>query len=645
MPLALAPMTARIASVGVLLFGLLSPAFAQRPPNHGGSDIPSVQSNPITVNICVRDARGMPLEFAAFVRFHSLISSFDVKSATGESSTASFRYVPPGEYEVEVRAMGYQTTTESVSVVSFGGDFSVYVYLQDEKSESTANVPPKRVVMAPKLQNEIEKGLAALQKKDYTAARTYFIKASQMAPGNPDVLYLLGTAELALKNTSAARACFENSLKIEPSNQKALLALGEVDLKTGDISSSIAILEKAFDLNGADWHIHYLLASSYARAERLPEAETHALRGVDLAKEKPAVVEIMYLLGEIQLAEHKTAEAQETWKRILVDFPNDPVVQKTKSKLESLAQARTPSLSEQSAAAIANLPLPEVTPAGLISGDERPWAPPDIDSKEYRVANNTSCTIGEVLARAELRLNSQLMNFEKFAATERIEHQEVNRYGVPGPIRSKEFSYIVFVRKVQPNSVYLDESRLAADDSDAFPTSLATIGLNSLGVSVLQAASDDNYVYRCEGLTSWRGQATWQIRFQERKGADSSTRQWKKNGQIVNVPLKGRFWLTASNYDLLRIETDLLDPLPQLELSMDHLIVDYGPVKFDSGNTKLWLPWSAEMFMQLHGRRYHHKHYLKNYLLFSVDSNHKIAPPKDSAAISNQPSDGIEAAP
>jgi hypothetical protein len=47
----------------------------------------------------------------------------------------------------------------------------------------------------------------------------------------------------------------------------------------------------------------------------------------------------------------------------------------------------------------------------------------------------------------------------------------------------------------------------------------------------------------------------------------------------------------------------------------------------------------------LHGRRYHHKHYLKNYLLFSVDSNHKIDAPKNSAAISNQSQAGTEALP
>jgi hypothetical protein len=166
-----------------------------------------------------------------------------------------------------------------------------------------------------------------------------------------------------------------------------------------------------------------------------------------------------------------------------------------------------------------------------------------------------------------------------------------------------------------------------------------------LGISVLRAASARNYEYRCEGLTNLRGEATWQVRFEERQGANSSTRQWRKKGQIVNIPLKGRFWLTASNYDLLRIETDLVKPLPVLELSLDHLIVDYGPVSFENGNVRLWLPWSAEMFMQLHGNRYHHKHYLTHYYLFSVDTAHKIGAPKNGTDDKNQPPPDAEATP
>jgi hypothetical protein len=36
--------------------------------------------------------------------------------------------------------------------------------------------------------------------------------------------------------------------------------------------------------------------------------------------------------------------------------------------------------------------------------------------------------------------------------------------------------------------------------------------------------------------------------------------------------------------------------------------------------------------MELHGHRYHHKHYLTDYMLFEVDTNHKIGKPKNTPA-------------
>jgi hypothetical protein len=36
--------------------------------------------------------------------------------------------------------------------------------------------------------------------------------------------------------------------------------------------------------------------------------------------------------------------------------------------------------------------------------------------------------------------------------------------------------------------------------------------------------------------------------------------------------------------------------------------------------------------MELHGKRYHHKHFLTDYMLFAVDSSNKINKPKEDPA-------------
>ena len=54
----------------------------------------------------------------------------------------------------------------------------------------------------------------------------------------------------------------------------------------------------------------------------------------------------------------------------------------------------------------------------------------------------------------------------------------------------------------------------------------------------------------------------------------------------------------------------------------------------DSSRSFPALPWHADMYMQLHNKRYHHRHTLTNYALFSVDTDHQISAPK------NLPKDG-----
>ena len=252
-------------------------------------------------------------------------------------------------------------------------------------------------------------------------------------------------------------------------------------------------------MNGASWRTHLLLASAYARAGRFKDAETHAQRAASLAKEKGAYP--TFLLGEILDAEGESQEARSTWESVVTQFPNDPYAVKAKEKL-----ARAPAKSANSSSTEAtNLPPPPPPAVLLPPVVERPWAPPDIDSTEYRLASDAPCKSDEILARAQHRLNMQLENFEKFTATERIEHQQIDRYGTPGPPLSREFSYIVFVHSFKEHSMYLEESRNGTSDTSGFPTSLATIGLNGLGVSILQPANQGGFDLQMRGANqrSW----------------------------------------------------------------------------------------------------------------------------------------------
>lgn len=94
--------------------------------------------------------------------------------------------------------------------------------------------------------------------------------------------------------------------------------------------------------------------------------------------------------------------------------------------------------------------------------------------------------------------------------------------------------------------------------------------------------------------------------------ANTKSVSWKISPLVIYNWRQGCIWISQPTYDVLHVETDLLAPVGNLQLTRDHLRVDYAPVKSDRDSQTLWLPWDAEMFMELRGKRYHHRHYLSD---------------------------------
>jgi tetratricopeptide (TPR) repeat protein len=254
------------------IFALCSfSAFAQKPGTSSHSGQQGLGSTTVTLSVSVRDASGVPMDGVSIVTLVASVGSYNQTLTTRDASTAVFEGLPPGEYEAEARYPGYQSTTEHISVNAMGSTLRVFIYLVPESDNKSQGPSPAGIVMSPKLQAEMDKGLEAMRKGQFEIARAHFAKGLGMAPGNPDLSYLIGTAELGLNHSDLARQDFEHALAIDPTHERALLALGELQLRSGDYSAAISTLEKAFLKNGAGWRTQLLLASAYSKAGRLAE--------------------------------------------------------------------------------------------------------------------------------------------------------------------------------------------------------------------------------------------------------------------------------------------------------------------------------------------------------------------------------------
>jgi hypothetical protein len=74
----------------------------------------------------------------------------------------------------------------------------------------------------------------------------------------------------------------------------------------------------------------------------------------------------------------------------------------------------------------------------------------------------------------------------------------------------------------------------------------------------------------------------------------------------------------------VRIESELVSPMPKLQILNEHQTVEYGPVLFEKTQTELWLPKKAEIYLDVHRRHYFRRNSFDHFMLFSVDSEQKI---------------------
>jgi hypothetical protein len=195
--------------------------------------------------------------------------------------------------------------------------------------------------------------------------------------------------------------------------------------------------------------------------------------------------------------------------------------------------------------------------------------------------------------------------------------------GNPTARETRKFDYAASLYQTRADVVMVDEYRTERYGLDDLPDQIADNGFAALAL-VFHPAMRDAFQMTCEGLGDWHGQPTWLVRFQQRDDRANHMQAYLMGGVRHPVDLKGRAWITADKFQVVRIETEMVKPMPQIQLLVEHQITEYGPVPFKKGTIELWLPKTAEVYMYFRGHRYYRKHSFEKYMLFSVQDEEKV---------------------
>jgi tetratricopeptide (TPR) repeat protein len=593
--------------------------------------------------VTLRDAQNALFLQPAKVTLRS--TAGEVRGNTiAEKGRATFRGVPLDDYELSVEIQGLPTTNAQVSLQLAGENRSLDVVVAATAASGPATPPP----LSMKEQKELTEGLRALQADRVEEARKHFLAAAKTAPNHPDVDYLLGVTAAMTGDTVTAKQYFENAAN-RYQYVRAYTALGELHLQEGNFPEAEGNLEKALKGDPNAWRAEQLLAAVDLRQRAYAEAIQHAEHALQVGKSEAKGARLT--LAQALAANGNYERSNQVLEELLKSSPTQEQTKEAKELLAANRRQAMPQQAPPAADTVTSLPTGgdfvqvgnlSLAPSLPMRSDnpltEHPrWIPPNVDDSVPPADPSAACPVEQVVQQASKRVLEMVDNLDKFTATERLHHESLNEFGLATRNEDLTFEYTVIIREVKSGIFDVSEYRDGSDSREIFPEHVATLGTVAL-VFVFHPNYLEDFDFRCEGMAHIGDQPVWQIHFQQKANRQSRLRSYRLGTKYYRVGIKGRAWISTKTAQILRMESDLMNQVPDLRLYAEHQDISYGPVPFKKKDLVLWLPYSSETYLDFNSHRIHRRQNFGNYLLFWVDDRQRVEKPKQAVEEPQQPS-------
>jgi tetratricopeptide (TPR) repeat protein len=493
---------------------------------------------------------------------------------------------------------------------------------------------------------EFAKGDKEVRSNQLKSATQHLEKAVAEYEEYAAAWYELGTIYSTNQKKDKAHQAFEKAIAADPQYIPPYLSLSALELRNQEYEDAVDTAGKALELDPSISFATFIQAVGNFNLNRLDAAEKSA-REVE-KRPHQNFPQLHVLLADILLQKQDYSKAAVEMRAYLNEFPGGPLageMQKKLDQIEKLAasggsksellpvQSQTPPAvenigeSEPQQVQQALLEKPPAEASALPAAKRAKidlWYPPDIDRVIPRVLPGTTCPLSDLLSKAGKRIEELVQNVSKFTATESVQHQDVVGSDKLGVREIRRFNYLVSITRAANGNMNVEEYR---DGSlGQFPDHVATLGTPAL-VLIFHPHEVTNFTMTCEGLGDWHAQPAWQVRFEERQ-SNNSISTVIIGGHVFNLRLRGRAWILADSYQVGRLETDLADQIPQIEMRLQHQNIEYRPVILPETKREIWLPSSTELYMDFRGHRFYRQHTFTDLQFFSVNVQQTIGDPR-----------------
>jgi len=568
------------------------------------------------------ERNGTRLTRQALVKLVNLADQMATWQTTRDNSEGIFTDVPYGDYDAEISAIGYLSSHQPVKVVSTHNVLEFDIVLH--RDPAAVNLDVDDSILPPKARKETRHAVSALKSGRLDDAQKYLDAAYKTSPSDANVTFLLGYLYFQKGDYTRATGYLTTSTTVNPHSAQALTLLGRSSLEERNYPVARSALELAVLADQENWLPHELLGDAYLHEKNFDKARNEAQ--IAIAKGKAAAAPAQLVLGEALVNLGQTKDGVAALQTFLETSPRHPVAGRVRSLIADIEEHGSPS----SDGTAPSKTLAGVDPLLAISDPKlsvKAWQPPSVDDVKVAVDPAIPCPSDHVIAESGKRVQELVDDLARFAAIEDLFHQTLDEYGNPGRNQTRKFDYVASISELEPGYLDVTEDRAATKLSlSDYPGKIASTGFTTLAF-VFHPHVRDNFDMVCEGLGNWRGQDSWLVHFQQRSDRPNRMHTYKVGNSFHPVPLKGRAWITSDKFQIVRIEAEMVKPMPEIQLLSEHQVVEYGPVPFPKKNTTLWLPKSAEIYFDFRKHRYYRRHSFDHYMLFSVDADEKRKEP------------------
>ncbi len=212
-------------------------------------------------------------------------------------------------------------------------------------------------------------------------------------------------------------------------------------------------------------------------------------------------------------------------------------------------------------------------------------------------------------------------NLPNTSSLEDIRQELLGRDGRVRHRRDVEFQYLFLTSPLQSGAAF-EEYRTGPGGDSAAPGTLDAGYMLTSGFAATSLVFCPQYqsgsAFRFLGRQAFEGRTALVLAF-----AQIPEKSWISGvfaDDMLNLPTytQGLAWFDATTYEILRMRTDLLRPLPRVKLERESTDVRFEDVQFQKARARLRLPSEVRVTVQWRGRMLRNTHRYSEFRLFNV---------------------------